>query len=219
MTRKGDRWPLPRTTPTDHHGYQREYKWKQKQVVELIDDLAKKFLESHEVDNDRAAVADYHPAGLSLLRRSVYSYRVIRNVIGVALAVGAVTASCGSGGDSGPRGMQCSEVLQVYCNRAADPCQIIPTGQAVKNCINAGVANCCGGDCGASVISTQAEIDTCIADIEAASCTSLDIYTGGSVPPSCIGVVQSGLVVSGGASGLTSPSTDVASHVGQLISR
>lgn len=39
--------------------YQREYKWKQKQVVELIDDLAKKFLESHEVGNDRSAVADY----------------------------------------------------------------------------------------------------------------------------------------------------------------
>src|SRR5581483_6441279 len=28
--------------------YQREYKWQQKQLAELIDDLAAKFLESHE---------------------------------------------------------------------------------------------------------------------------------------------------------------------------
>ena len=28
--------------------YQREYKWQKKQVAELIDDLAAKFLESHE---------------------------------------------------------------------------------------------------------------------------------------------------------------------------
>ena len=39
--------------------YQREYKWQRKQLVELIDDLAAKFLESHEPANDRNAVADY----------------------------------------------------------------------------------------------------------------------------------------------------------------
>ncbi|MBL8862890.1 MAG: DUF262 domain-containing protein [Planctomycetes bacterium] len=39
--------------------YQREYKWQQKQVAELIDDLAAKFLESHEESNERSAVADY----------------------------------------------------------------------------------------------------------------------------------------------------------------
>ena len=32
--------------------YQREYKWQQKQVAELIDDLAAKFLESHEAGNE-----------------------------------------------------------------------------------------------------------------------------------------------------------------------
>jgi hypothetical protein len=37
--------------------YQREYKWQQKQVAELIDDLADKFLESHEEGNERSAVA------------------------------------------------------------------------------------------------------------------------------------------------------------------
>jgi len=39
--------------------YQREYKWQQKQLAELIDDLAAKFLESHEAGNERSAVADY----------------------------------------------------------------------------------------------------------------------------------------------------------------
>jgi hypothetical protein len=39
--------------------YQREYKWQQKQVAELIDDISAKFLESHEEGNERSAVADY----------------------------------------------------------------------------------------------------------------------------------------------------------------
>lgn len=39
--------------------YQREYKWQTKQVSELIDDLANKFLESHAEGNERSAVADY----------------------------------------------------------------------------------------------------------------------------------------------------------------
>lgn len=39
--------------------YQREYKWQQKQVAELIDDLSAKFLESYEESDERSAVADY----------------------------------------------------------------------------------------------------------------------------------------------------------------
>src|SRR5271167_3194706 len=39
--------------------YQREYKWQQKQVAELVEDLAGKFLESHEEGNERSAVAEY----------------------------------------------------------------------------------------------------------------------------------------------------------------
>lgn len=39
--------------------YQREYKWKSKQVMELIDDLTGKFRESHEDGNERSAVAEY----------------------------------------------------------------------------------------------------------------------------------------------------------------
>ncbi len=39
--------------------YQREYRWETKQVAELIDDLAEKFLESHEAENERSAVESY----------------------------------------------------------------------------------------------------------------------------------------------------------------
>jgi hypothetical protein len=39
--------------------YQREYKWERKQVAELIDDLADKFLSSHEEGNERSAIAEY----------------------------------------------------------------------------------------------------------------------------------------------------------------
>ena len=39
--------------------YQREYKWEQEQVAELIEDLANKFLESHQSSNERSAVANY----------------------------------------------------------------------------------------------------------------------------------------------------------------
>ena len=37
--------------------YQREFRWEKKQVAELINDLADKFLESHESGNERSAVA------------------------------------------------------------------------------------------------------------------------------------------------------------------
>jgi hypothetical protein len=39
--------------------YQREYRWKRKQITELIDDLAEKFTESHEEGNERSAVEGY----------------------------------------------------------------------------------------------------------------------------------------------------------------
>jgi hypothetical protein len=39
--------------------YQREYRWETKQIVELIEDLAEKFLESHKAGNERSAVESY----------------------------------------------------------------------------------------------------------------------------------------------------------------
>ena len=39
--------------------YQREYKWHEKQIHELVDDLSNKFLEEHELTHSRSKVADY----------------------------------------------------------------------------------------------------------------------------------------------------------------
>ena len=39
--------------------YQREYRWETKQVAELIDDLAEKFLESYEPGSERSSVEEY----------------------------------------------------------------------------------------------------------------------------------------------------------------
>jgi uncharacterized protein with ParB-like and HNH nuclease domain len=39
--------------------YQREYRWEQKQIVELIEDLSEKFLDNHDGGNDRNAVEHY----------------------------------------------------------------------------------------------------------------------------------------------------------------
>ena len=39
--------------------YQREYKWKDKQIRELVDDLSDKFLEEHQPAHSRSKVADY----------------------------------------------------------------------------------------------------------------------------------------------------------------
>lgn len=41
--------------------YQREYQWKTKQIQELVDDLADKFLQEHEPAHERKAVASYAP--------------------------------------------------------------------------------------------------------------------------------------------------------------
>ena len=39
--------------------YQREYKWRDKQIRELVDDLTGKFLEDYDPGHDRKRVADY----------------------------------------------------------------------------------------------------------------------------------------------------------------
>lgn len=36
--------------------YQREYKWQKKQLTELVDDLAVKFLESYDLSHERSPV-------------------------------------------------------------------------------------------------------------------------------------------------------------------
>ncbi len=39
--------------------YQREYRWETKHIVELIEDLAEKFIENHDAKNERSAVEHY----------------------------------------------------------------------------------------------------------------------------------------------------------------
>jgi hypothetical protein len=39
--------------------YQREYKWHEKQIRELVDDLSDKFLEEYQPTHPRSKVADY----------------------------------------------------------------------------------------------------------------------------------------------------------------
>ena len=39
--------------------YQREYKWHEKQIHELVDDLSNKFLEEYDPTHSRSKVADY----------------------------------------------------------------------------------------------------------------------------------------------------------------
>ena len=39
--------------------YQREYRWETKHVVKLIEDITEKFLDSHEIGNERSAVERY----------------------------------------------------------------------------------------------------------------------------------------------------------------
>jgi uncharacterized protein with ParB-like and HNH nuclease domain len=39
--------------------YQREYKWHEKQIRELVDDLSDKFLEEYQPTHPRSKIADY----------------------------------------------------------------------------------------------------------------------------------------------------------------
>ena len=39
--------------------YQREYKWQTQQILELLEDLKERFLESYDVNHDRSQVTKY----------------------------------------------------------------------------------------------------------------------------------------------------------------
>ena len=58
--------------------YQREYKWEEKQIHELVDDLTGKFLEDHEPTHERGAVETY---GHYFLGSIVISHRDNRNFV------------------------------------------------------------------------------------------------------------------------------------------
>jgi uncharacterized protein with ParB-like and HNH nuclease domain len=58
--------------------YQREYKWEEKQIHELVDDLTGRFLEDHEANHDRGAVESY---GHYFLGSIVISHRDKQNFV------------------------------------------------------------------------------------------------------------------------------------------
>ena len=127
----------------------------------------------------------------------------------------ALVGGCGSDGPN--RGTQCRQLLDVACDRYGGDCQLIPSS-AINTCVQSGLTTCCDGDCATPVISTQAEIDTCVADIDAATCAYLDLYTGGTLPASCQGVVRSPHRSVTSALSVSGPSS-IGAIVGGLVSQ
>jgi hypothetical protein len=139
-----------------------------------------------------------------------------REIVLLACALWGSTVACG-GGDSGPnRGSQCSQLLNAACVRLGGACQVFPANQ-VASCVQSGMPACCAGNCSTGVISTQQEIDVCVADINAATCANLDITHGGMFPTSCMGVVRSALV--SGPSPAPSGSGSIGERMGGLVAR
>jgi hypothetical protein len=87
----------------------------------------------------------------------------------------------------------------------------------ISGCVQAGVNSCCAGSCGASVASTQMDIDVCVTDINAATCASLDVTNGGTLPPSCVGVVRSALGSTTSALQSTAPSP--GERIGNIVAQ
>lgn len=56
--------------------YQREYKWKDKQIIELLDDLSGKFLEDYDPDHERRKVSDYS------LSQKILTVSVLNFIVG-----------------------------------------------------------------------------------------------------------------------------------------
>ena len=123
-------------------------------------------------------------------------------------------AACG---DSGPtRGSQCRQIMMTFCARGGGDCQLFPSNQ-ISACVEAGVATCCAGNCGAHVVSTQAEIDACDSAVQASTCANLDVQNGGALPASCVGVVRSALTPV--ETSRLGPAESNPELVGRLLSR
>jgi hypothetical protein len=116
----------------------------------------------------------------------------MRRAVGVVVAVWLswLAVGCTSGSGSATRGTQCDQIMQDLCTRATDDCQLFPPEQ-LPDCIESGMISCCAGNCAATAVSTQQQIDTCILDIGEASCATLDTAAGGPLPATCRHVVQS----------------------------
>jgi hypothetical protein len=142
--------------------------------------------------------------------------RGIKTTVAALLAAGLL-ATCGGGGPT--RGSQCKQVMTTFCNRASKDCGQFDATQ-IQPCIDAGTSSCCAGNCGAGVVSTQQDIDACDLAIGAATCASLDVLNGGTLPMVCVAVVRSALT-STAQSALRSSASDDSSgvRVGRLLAQ
>ena len=76
---------------------------------------------------------------------------------------------------------QCTTIVTEFCARAQE-CY----GQDPENCVAPGVDACCGRSCAKTATSTTTVINTCVADLKAASCDDIDVN---QLPASCSNVV------------------------------
>lgn len=126
----------------------------------------------------------------------------MRGCAGIAVLISLLALGCGGGGGGGSgssataagvtRGGQCEQLLQAFCSRASSACQLFPAAE-VADCVQTGKTNCCAGNCGGVALSTQQDVDTCINDIGAATCSVLDTANGGMLPATCQRLVTSAL--------------------------
>jgi hypothetical protein len=107
----------------------------------------------------------------------------------VVLLIATLVARCGGSGGGGTKEDQCAKMMRAYCGRASHTCELFASDQ-MDDCISAGVTSCCSGTCSQTAITTEDEVDNCVADINAATCGNLDITHGGLLPASCQLVVR-----------------------------
>ena len=78
----------------------------------------------------------------------------------------------------------CTSIEQAFCSRYVTECMGPDT---VSNCTNTGIPICCNGDCARISTTDPASVATCLSDIAAATCASLQSI---QLPPSCRMVVR-----------------------------
>jgi hypothetical protein len=114
----------------------------------------------------------------------------VRSGVFAVLLLAAAVAGCGGcSGSRGARAAQCAQIARLFCDRAARSCQLFPIDQ-MGECIQAGVTSCCSGACDQLVVIDSDDFATCINDINVATCGTLDLPHGGSLPASCVRVVR-----------------------------
>src|SRR4051812_37777849 len=81
-------------------------------------------------------------------------------------------------------GSQCTAIEMTFCTRAIDTCMVPNQGTSAE-CEMTGIPACCGGvDCRTTAISTDAEIQKCLADITATPCAAFNDSSSGAFPTS-----------------------------------